>query len=91
MKAAAAPLSEAGECWTQSSRDFGVTSLCSLFLSLWTWLGAAGHEAEEGREKLPGNVFNYAQQRLLFFLHTKNKEAFFTTERVVDGSIPTAG
>ena len=48
-------------------------------------MGAAGHEAEEGREKLPGNVFNYAQHRLLFLLHTKNKEAFFTTERVVVG------
>ena len=90
MKAAAL-LSKAGECWTQS-RDFGVTSLCSLFLSLRTWLGAAGHEAEEGREKLPGNVFNYAQHRLLFLLHiTKNKEAFFTTERVVVGIIPSAG
>ena len=39
-------------------------------------MGAAGHEAG-GREKHPGNVFNYAQHRLTLSFFTKNKEAFF--------------
>ena len=42
-------------------------------------VGGSGSRGQEGREKHPGNVFNYAEHRLLFLLlHTKNKEAFFT-------------
>ena len=65
---AAAPL-QAGECW-RLRRHFFV-----FFVPGYGW--GLRVTRPGGREKHPGNVFNYAQHRLTLAFFTKNKEAFF--------------